>query len=535
MGNDLLDILFTSYSESSPRGFWGYSFQETDFIIGQQGFDKFLDAGRSFSNEEDGCYLRIEAINSESTRFSTDFRGYFPLFYYSFDKEWIVSPSFELVVKEASRRGWPLTLREHQFIPWKSPWSLVQMLTSKRTAFNEVQALSYDEEIIVSTVGLTVRKRQISMINNNYKDALEDLIATWSARVMTLVGNGMTIRVDLTGGVDSRTVMAFILNLLERNKSHHLLNSDSFLVNSQTNKPEDYAVAKAISNTFKFPLNNPQRKKYSHVSAVDSFAAWKQYNLGRYSPHILPSPKQDSGIITFNGIGGEEHRPFYDSFGRGSFGFFLMIYRNLFLDEAQYGAWLADLLEDIDAPITLHDTLQSAATRHYRRHRSRHHTSKQPANEMMGVFLSSRLAFECAHHMESTALADNQFLFDIMISCSSDLALMPYDKPDKGPKKANFTNLTKIDNSKSKPLGQIWRSAEKQDAKNKCEDKNEILRQSVLEALSNPKVIEVIGEDQRNQAFQQVEMLKKDNNLHQSGHLLHFVMLSELIVNHKTG
>lgn len=536
MANELIDLVFTSASGGAMPGFYGYAFQGTDFVIGQEGFDRFVRSGRTFDNEADGGYLRIEALDIETWKFSTDFRGYFPLFYYALGTEWIISPSFELVVKEAHRRGWPLTLRKHQLTPWKSPWAFVQMLTSKRTAFNEIYGAGYDEEIIVGAGGLAPKKRQLPIANTTYKDALEDLIATWGARVMSLVRNGMTLRVDLTGGVDSRTVMAFLLDLLQRNGAHDLLKSPSFLVNSQPNKPEDFSIAQAIGAAFDFPVNNPERKGYILVSDTDSFTAWRQYNLGRYSPHILPLPALDSGIITFNGIGGEEHRPFYDSFGRGSFGSFLTLYRQLFASDAQYGAWLADLLEDIDAPITLHDAQQPAATRHYRRHRSRHHTSKQPANEMMGVFLSSRLAFECAHHMTREAVEANQLLFDIMINCQSELAIMAYDKPGKEPKTDNFANLTRIEHSLSRPSGRIWR-AERKPGAGKIEGggRNTVLREEVLRALDKPGVVELLGEDQRQAAMRQIAMLTPTNNLHQSGHLLHYVLMVELVVDHRTG
>lgn len=530
-----LDIVFSSESAPVIPSFLGYAFQGTDLVIGPEGYADFIASGQEFMADCDGCYLHIQPDKVGNNVFSTDFHGYFPLFYYHSGVHWILSPSFELVAKEVHRRGLPLTLRNHQLLSWSSPAAILQMPTSARSPFDEIYLLSYDQEIVAGRHGLILRRKKRTLDSASYGEALAGMMATWGGRILTILDGGMAIRADLSGGVDSRAVMALLHWTLQKIGRLDLLHSESILINSHPGMIEDYEIARALGKEFNFPLNNAQRRKYVMATAEESFSTWKQYNLARYSPHILPLTTLDSNIITFNGVGGEEHRAFYDKFGRGPFGEYVASYLHIFKSLKTLGTWMGDLHSDIDLPVSSYDRKIPAAMRHYRRHRGRHHTAKQPVSEFMGVILASRASYECASFLDTSTLESNQLLFDIMINCNQRLACMPYDHADKAPGKVNFDNLTRIDDVRPDPAGRIWRRLPlPHDDPVSSKERNIPLRAAVEAALGRPEVREMAGEAIVLKVQAQLAQLTPSNNLHQNGYLLHYILLVDVVSRYQT-
>ena len=530
----LLDILYSSDAAPAAPDFLGYAFQGNDLVIGAEGYADFIAASHEFLPDSDGCYLHVQPLAGGERLFSTDFHGYFPLFHYRAGTEWLISPSFEVLARAAHQRGLPLTLRRHQLQAWSSSAPLLQMPVSTHTPFDEIGLLSYDQEIIAGPSGLRLRQRRRSGPANGYASALAGLIATWGGRILTILEGGMAIRADLSGGVDSRTVLAVLYWTLQQSGRLDLLSSDSILINSHPGMTGDYEVASAIGRELGFPLNNPKRRTYVMASDDEAFTTWKQYNLARYSPHILPLTTLDSEIITFNGVGGEEHRPFYEKFGRGSLGQYITAYHEIFPDLPDFGRWMGDLHDDVDLPAPPYDHRMPAAIRHYRRHRGRHHTAKQPASEFMGVILGSRAAYDCVSFLELAAVEANQLLFDIMINCHEALARMPYDAPEKAPRPVNFANLTRLGTLAPPIAGRIWRRSVALPAQPTPRGRNLPLQVAVEAALSRPEVQELLGPPLADSTRAQLARLTPGNNLHQDGHLLHYVLLVDVVSRYRS-
>lgn len=512
--------------------FRGYAFQGGDLIIGAAGHTDFSAAGHSFEDDVDGCYVHVRRMPDGRAKLSCDFRGYYPIFYYPSAGNWILSSSLERIAGAAHERGLPLSLRQHQFDAWKSNRALVLSLTSKRTVFDEIYCLSYDEEMYLGDC-IEVRKKQRLLKHHSYGDALRDMMSIWAARIDTITESEMSIRADLTGGVDSRTVMAFLMFALDRNDKRGLLNSRKIYVNSQRKKSEDYKIAQCIAGAFRFPLNNPDRESHIGISSEASFQSWKAFNLGRYSPHILPISDLDNPVIILNGVGGEEHRPFYSLFGHGSFDDYLASFLPLFSQKNLFEAWRDDIVGDLATPASVHDHGVAESIRHYRRHRGRHHAAKQPANNIMGTLLSNRAAYECVRHMPPADIARNQYLFDIMLNSNTELATMEYDNISKAPTLENFDNFTKIEDIDRFSGGRVWRADRRSFSRDETvKPMNMLLKQAVLDALADPDVARLVGANLRQKTERQAQELTNNNNLHRNGHLLHLALLAETIVKY---
>ncbi len=533
--SSMLDFFVSSASIPREPSFIGYAFQGTDLIIGPDGYAEYIASGRNFAEDCDGCYFIINPDAVGNVVFSTDFHGYFPLFYYSHGEHWIVSPSFEVIAREAHIRGLPLTFRQHQFTSWSSSLAPFQSPTSDRTPFDEIRLLSYDAELVVRQKDLSVRAKERTLKSNSYQEALSEMIATWGGRIMTILNGKMAIRADLSGGVDSRTVLSLLYWALDKEAALELFNSDCILINSNSAMLEDYGIATAIGDKFNITINNLNRRQYVKISDEEAFLTWKRYNISRYSPHILPMISQESDIITFNGVGGEDHRAFYEGFGRGPFGEYFAKLQPTFSDQNAFATWMGDLYDDVDLPNSVYDNAIPASFRHYRRHRSRHHTAKQPVSEFMGVILGGWHSYECARHLDVTKLEDNQLLFDIMINCNHDLAKMPYDQPYKAPQQKNFDNLTRVNIAAPAPAGKIWRGVTNQSAPiSPVKGRNIPLRKAVEEALIRPEVRRLIGEEVASKAKVQLSKLTPNNNLHANGHLFHYVLLADVVLRYRT-
>lgn len=534
--SESLDILYAFDTAPKKEYFFGYAFQGRDLIIDAAGYDDFIAAGHEFIPDSDGCYLHVRPLSRQEYLFQTDFHGYFPLFYYRHGKHWLVSPSFEVLAKAANQRGLPLTLRHHQLQAWRSPLALLQMPTSPRTPFDEICLLPYDQEIVAGPSGLSLRARKRIAPTGGYGAALTQMISIWGDRILTITDGGMAICADLSGGLDSRAVFSVIHRTLQQSGRLDLLDTGRVFVNSASRMAEDFKVAQSIAAKMGFPLNNPKHPKYIRVPDAESFQTWRQYNLARYSPHLLPMATQASQIITFNGVGGEEHREFYDDTGVGGFDGYLARVRKNFDDQRSFELWLADVHADIANPQPPYDQHMTAAIRHYRRHRGRHHTSKQPVNEFMAVILGSRAAYDCVSFLDGAAVSANQLLFDVMFNCHETLAQMPYDAADKSPTATNIANLTRLGALPAPVAGRVWshRVDPSPTEGATFKGRNLPLREAVETALARPEVGAMLGPRLTSDARAQLDRMNAENNLHHYGHLLHYALLVETVTRYRS-
>lgn len=118
MAPDVMNLVFTSKKQAG-HAFYIYAFKDSDLIIGQDGNTGFINSGRSFISDSDGCYLHIQLDGSGGTVFSADFHGYFPL---STTRQTQTGSSLLLLNLPPGRHrnGLPLTLRASAWdrLPW---------------------------------------------------------------------------------------------------------------------------------------------------------------------------------------------------------------------------------------------------------------------------------------------------------------------------------------------------------------------------------------------------------------------------------
>ena len=557
-----LGFIFSSHCRNLTEGFYGYAFSGSDLIIGNEGYRQFGASGGSFEYDADGCYAEVKGLTDGTWRVSTDFRGHYPVFYYFNGTSWAVSPSIEELTKLARKCGWPLTVRRHQLEAFKSSRALTLQLSSSRTVFDEIYSLANDEEIIIDRYGLNVVAKARGIESLSYEDALGQMVGLWSARFRTIVDSGFNARIDLSGGVDSRAILSVLLWGISEGSDTLLLSSDRVRINSSKSIPEDYEVASNIAAAFGFPLNHKSGHQVVAASGGDALAEWKYFNLGRYAPHILPTAAQAHGVFYFPGTGGEDHRPFYTKFyeasdpsrpaqlteqidgqqgGNGalsseqdaksaddlSFDTYLETYAKVFSTRELFKLWAVDIYDDLAKTSSPFDVDLPNSMKHYRRHRSRHHSSKKPGSDLMASIFGSKAFYECTYHSSLDRILANQVLFDVMLTCTPELALMPYDRPGKGPTEKSLANATAFQPTK-RSRGKVYCTRETLDPQVHIETPNETLSHDLDRILADQEFLTRLDAGVSSKIIAQQDRLKKRNNLHDKGSMLHYCQLSFL-------
>ena len=111
---------------------------------------------------------------------------------------------------------------------------------------------------------------------------------------------------------------------------------------------------------------------------------------------------------------------------------------------------------------------------------------------------------------------------------------MPYDRPEKAPLQINFDQLTKLPKIEPVQVGRVWRKAAVSPAPIKAQGRNIPLRVAVDAALKLPEVRALAGDATLQKLQQQLAKLTPTNNLHQEGHLLHYILLAEVVSKYRT-
>jgi len=255
---------------------------------------------------------------------------------------------------------------------------------------------------------------------------------------------------DLSGGFDSRMVLASALNL-----PHNL--TQKIRINSNPKMSEDFNIAVAITNACGFKWDNIPREISCEgfgISDGEMHKAQQSYNLGTYyMPHNKPNFEKKVNTIQLTGGCGEvmvRDLPaiFWPGFdftkgeesilSRKDFckGDMLDIDYLLNVGKA-YNAYIRNGLSKL--PET---TFQEKLDLFYLYNRNRHHfKTKYNKSCPKWTPLQSKIAFHCKRMYFKHISVDDKFQFDIISLLSPLLANFPYDNKYGQNKKQIYINL----------------------------------------------------------------------------------------------
>lgn len=433
-------FLASSRDPLPDEGFAGYCFVGTDFVAGSAGFAAYRAAGGAMPLAEDGCYVHHYRAG-ETQVFSCDHSGYHKLFYFCKNGFWAASNSL-----------WQLAaaMRDAGFLPQPDAAEIAAMeaegtiiptgrgmffgqLSTVNCIIRDVQLLPQRHVLHVGTRGAQICPLPPRPRPRDYAEGLAKALGVWRARIAGLVAGRAVLSADLTGGLDSRTVLAILLSGGDK---------DALFLKSNLNSRgrADLRIAQRIAAGLGLRHNQKLPRSAPPLTGGQAFETWRDICLGSYHPIYFPRQAATAGLVHFGGGGGENQRAVYDrSLWARLMGldrldrFIAARRRNLRVADHRdaYGEALRktfDLLQAQDGNSGVHPLIL-----HYRAFRNRFHAGRTPQYILSINPIASALFDDCAALAGPERLTRGQLFYDIMESLVPGLADYPFDKRRKAP------------------------------------------------------------------------------------------------------
>lgn len=291
------------------------------------GLDEFYFSGIAFLGQdvymgecnEEGALSNVESfvegrffltyIKNGKRVFKTDNTGQELVFYYVGDDGWAVSNSFKALVEHLSSHGVSLSVNYASLFNFQGVHSFCEALTTDETTVTEIRLLGCDELIeIGQKVGFSVVKSRLD--NSEEIDLSSELsryVEQWKARLFTLVESlpSGAVVCDLTGGVDSRLVLALLVS------SGCDLKKINFVSNPLAK--EDFSVASALAESYGLSLNKDVGRRFQRISSDEKLDLTLYSSLGVYHGFYVPRVQQvGEQAVHLHGGGGGLFRKVYN-------------------------------------------------------------------------------------------------------------------------------------------------------------------------------------------------------------------------------
>jgi len=266
-----------------------------------------------------GCYISVERKNDEVCIKQDELSSLY-IYYYNKDGYWAISNSFYELCKLLTEKGKKLTVR-NLYIDQYIQQSL-QIHSRTKSMVEEIKIMECFREMHLTKNGISISKKDenfntIDLLSEEGITLIDEWIDKWSSIMKALCNSGVNVRIDLSGGFDSRAIFTLShyagINLMSDN-----INVFSKIGNSKgmvKHLDNDYQIAEQISKRLGFKLNAQNKKNIPQT--IDNKGE-TQYEIMRNlfmfthkeGYHCIGVKK--SPIITFGGTNGELVRRKFD-------------------------------------------------------------------------------------------------------------------------------------------------------------------------------------------------------------------------------
>jgi hypothetical protein len=425
-------MFVSSFSDfSDDMHFDGYAYVDQHFVFGAAGAAAFhKEHGAGIPCGEDGCYVTIYPKDG-CTIIGTDHIGNRHLFFYRDGSDWAVSDSLSDLIGQLGRAGKPMTTDLAQLHAFSSGSPFTNQMTSFRTVVREITLVPPWCQLRISNAKAEVVAYRQSLATSladfdreDYAEALDRFLEIWVARFRTLMRYpGMSLSVDVSGGLDSRAVLAFFLYHGEETLGL------SFYTSDQPEHADDMRVAEDLARTFRFRLvHRTECRKGSRLSGTERLQRWKASCLGTYAP-IRPYTRDLHMLsVKVGGGGGEMTRPFYDP--KGSVPQFLdrLSMRIGFQSPQESEDWKTSVIDTLDILSQQDGRQTDPLVLHYRTFRSRFHTGSRTNLRVTAMPLQSRFLTDVVLAASPEIIRSRKIMFDIMYALKPGLIEVPFCK-----------------------------------------------------------------------------------------------------------
>ncbi|WP_310620840.1 hypothetical protein [Flexibacterium corallicola] len=354
-----------------------------------------------------------------------------------------------MLIEKLAEKGHPLTFKPEIALSWLGYGPFVEHMNSYETLIREIELIPTYKEVLIKDKSLTVVNRNpaVTYEETSYEDALKRYLMTWCSRTQTILEQFERVNVDLSAGMDSRTVFAFVVYVL--GKRPDLADKVRIYSSSNVRYEDELPIAKEIAEQLGLKVESVPYQLSRPQSLEMDFQNWKYNRLGQYVLAAqIPRTGYPNLSARLSGVGGADYRDFYGKF-HASFEDLLLSKSRFFKNVQGPFNSFAKFKQSVESSVNIARDFPMFKLNdmqiHFREFRSRFHG---------GCSASERFKFLplTGGHMDRLALVAGQerldslqVFHDVQHNLVPELLKHPYDLPFKTPTAYTLSNLAKVD------------------------------------------------------------------------------------------
>lgn len=447
--------LFSSFEKHSTSKFYfsGIAFEDNDVYLGIS--DKDIPFNNIDNLEQGRFFVAYEKDGKKI--FKTDNTGQELIFYYSGPTGWALSNSFKFLAEHLHSHGVQLTINYASLMAFQGKHSFCEALTTDDTTIKEIALLGNDEQVEVQNeTDFQITRKPENIIKSQDLLSLASLyVSQWKQWLRALVDDlpEGSIVCDLTGGVDSRLVLALLIS------SGCDLRRVEFVSNPLAQ--EDYRIAMELASRYGLSLNKERRKNPDRLTSEEKLELSLTSSLGVYHGFYVPSIRADTSAtgIHLHGGGGGLFRSVYNP----AVETVLLSQKDYYPDVTFLARSIRQLIkfdrEKIEPFVHLPE---DRSIRYFFETRNKYHFGRQWFKSLESQLITpliSRKLLEMKSISQGN-LADRELYLLIFLLTEPNLISIPFDKPEKSFSAESIEKIGKIiSNASDKPAIESQKTA----------------------------------------------------------------------------
>lgn len=259
-------------------------------------------------NDDDaGAYIIITRSSDGNLTIKQDFYGSYGIYIFESNNYFAISNSFHLLVSHICKK-YKLSIDEDYLNNFLI--NGLCSMTISNTMVNEIYTLKNNEYLEIKDGRLFIENSKSYKINEISIDSalgmqiFDEWFFKWTRIFSKIYSNTKNISCDLSGGFDTRMVLAILLN------SEIDLNQICIHSNNDKNHSEDFSIASSIADFYHFKLNNHGNLdvQSSSIAFDETISHSFALKLGFHKEMYLKNKIFDNYRYNFTGCNGEQIR-----------------------------------------------------------------------------------------------------------------------------------------------------------------------------------------------------------------------------------
>lgn len=277
--------------------------------------------------DEIGLWTAVK-YDQQQIVFTNDYFGMYKMYYYSTNGLAVVTNNYHMLLLILKSMDVKMTLNLNNTLPYflKAEGGFLEQRFFNEMDVENITALPIDKYVVIDQSGLRIKEKSISETLNSEDEYNEHSYLEMMKNAAEEIKENVEIALaderfenvvfDLTGGKDSRTVLAALLAVDGKEGKYR----DKVRINT-VDISNDKDTAIGINNIFNFKYDDLERK-YNAVRLADKEIKNRSFFMGATYSRPFPGEKiisteTNARILNITGAGESNLRPYYTITGFG--------------------------------------------------------------------------------------------------------------------------------------------------------------------------------------------------------------------------